>query len=36
MAVERYRVESRGQVIKVRPSAIAHGGESLPLSFVHP
>jgi len=35
MAVERYRVESRKQVIQIRPSAIAHGGESFTLSFVH-
>jgi hypothetical protein len=34
-AVERYRVESRTQVIQIRPSAIAHGGESFTLSFVH-
>jgi len=34
-AVERYRVESRKQVIEIRPSAIAHGGESFTLSYVH-
>ena len=34
-AVERYRVESHKQVIEIRPSAIAHGGESFALSYVH-
>jgi len=34
-AVERYRVESHKQVIEIRPSAIAHGGESFTLSYVH-
>ncbi len=34
-AVERYRVESHKQVIEIRPSAIAHGGESFTLSDVH-
>lgn len=34
-AVERYRVEARKQVIQIRPSAIARGGESFTLGFVH-
>ncbi len=34
-AVERYRVESHKQVIQIRPSAIARGGESFTLSFIH-
>jgi len=34
-AVERYRVESRKHVIEIRPSAIAHRGESFTLNFVH-
>jgi hypothetical protein len=34
-ALERYRVESHKQVIEIRPSAIAHGGEPFTLGYVH-
>jgi hypothetical protein len=35
LAVERYRVEAHKQVIEIRPSAIARGGESFTLRYVH-